>query len=107
MNGYLGEFDVDISTTEFAKFTTLDWVQFWIASYGQIDGSHHKMWTLDQCTRIIKGTPIILKEARWENDGEITTELRYSLGEPSKEYEQFVSDYEEDGEYEWNTGGAP
>lgn len=51
--------------------------------YGQVDGSHHKMWVIDQMLRELL---------------------------PEKEYKEFVEEYEhgEDGEeYEWDTGIAP
>ena len=51
-------------------------------SYGQIDGSHHKMWVIDQMVRVL------LEE----------------------EYEEWVKSYETlDGEdyWEWDTGIAP
>ena len=47
--------------------------------YAQIDGGHHKMWVIDQMIRIL---------------------LR-------SKYDNFVKEYEEDGEYEWNIGIAP
>ena len=52
-------------------------------SYGQIDGSHHKMWVIDQMVRAL-------------------------LGE--EEYKEWVKSYETpDGEdyWEWDTGIAP
>jgi hypothetical protein len=108
MKGYIGEFDVDITKTSFFKdYTALDWVEYWIASYGQIDGSHHKDWVMDQVMRIIKGTPVIIKEARWDGEDGKFEEYRISLDTPSKEYENFVEEYEQDGEYSWDTGIAP
>lgn len=47
--------------------------------YGQIDGDHHKAWVIDQIVRILT----------------------------RDDYEEWVALYEEDGEYEWNTGIAP
>lgn len=47
--------------------------------YSQIDGSHHKAWCLDQIARIVYG----------------------------KHYEEFVNEYCEDGQYEWDCGIAP
>lgn len=44
--------------------------------YGQTDGAHHKAWVIDQMVRALTG----------------------------KEYERFVSEYERDGEYEWEVG---
>jgi hypothetical protein len=52
--------------------------------YGQIDGSHHRLWAIDQIVRVLCG--------------DIGT------------YAKFISDYETDEngkEYEWDTGIAP
>ena len=47
--------------------------------YGQIDGNHHKTWVIDQIIRELLGT----------------------------EYDNFIKEYEEDGEYTWDIGIAP
>ena len=47
--------------------------------YAQIDGAHHKMWTIDQMLR----------------------ELLDS------KYDEFIREYEEDGEYTWDIGISP
>ena len=47
--------------------------------YGQIDGDHHQKWVTDQMVRALLGS----------------------------DYENFVKDYEEDGDYEWDIGIAP
>jgi len=108
MEGYLGETPVDISTTEYKDYTPTDWAMQWIESYGGNDGSHHKDWVLDQVARILKGTPITLKVAKWENG---QSEERFSLGEPPAEYWKWVKEMEngEDGPntYEYNFGVAP
>jgi len=80
MEGYLGEFPVVISESEFANYTPTDWAMCYIERYGQIDGDHHKAWVLDQVSRILKGTEVIVKEARWANG---YTEYRVTLSEPS------------------------
>lgn len=49
-----------------------------IERYGGIDGAHHKQWVLDQLVLIL-----------------------------APDYEGWVSDYEECGEYEWDRGIAP
>ena len=52
-------------------------------SYGQIDGSHHKMWVIDQMVRALLG---------------------------KEEYKKWVEAYETpDGEdyWDWDTGIAP
>ncbi len=47
--------------------------------YGQIEGDHHRCWSIDQMVRGLTG----------------------------KEYDKWVADYENDGEYSWDTGTAP
>jgi hypothetical protein len=109
MEGYLGEFDVDIQQQiEFKDFTPTDWALYYISSYGGFDGAHHKDWVLDQVARILLGTKVIVKEARWENG---QSEYRVSLDKKSPEYKQWVKDlcYGEDGPntYDYNKGIAP
>lgn len=81
---------------------------YFIQSYGQIDGSHHKQWVIDQVARILKGNKIILKQAKWDN-GEM--EWRVSLDEPTKEYQQWIIEMKdgEDGAdtYSYDCGIAP
>jgi hypothetical protein len=50
-----------------------------IFKYGQVDGSHHKAWVIDQVTRILT----------------------------EHQYDEFVSEYGGYGEFEWDTGVAP
>lgn len=101
---YLGEFE----TEENKDYTPTDWALWYIGSYGQIDGDHHKLWVLDQVARILKGTPVICKEARW-NDG--TINLRVTTGKPSQEYKKWVKEMcaGEDGPdtYGYDVGIAP
>ena len=69
----------------------------------QIDGSHHKMHCIDQMVRILTDCPMVKKTAK-DCNGE---DYEYDdLGE-SRAYKKFVKDYENGGEYEWNTGIAP
>jgi hypothetical protein len=49
-----------------------------IEEYGDIDGSHHKQWVLDQILRLV-----------------------------TSDYDQWVEDYERGDEYKWDTGIAP
>jgi len=109
MNGYLGEFPVNLEETEFKGFTPQDWALDFIERYGQYDGGHHKQWTMDQVVRILKGTPVIVVVAKWENG---TENYRINTGEPSKEYLDWVKEMEgeyEDGHptYEYDEGIAP
>jgi hypothetical protein len=89
---YLGEFSVDILTTPYAKHGPREWALTWIESYGQIEGSHHKAWVLDQVSRILHGTPVVLTQARWARTGEPSlSEYRHTLAEPSAEYLEWVN----------------
>lgn len=49
------------------------------AVYNQINGGHWETWTIDQMVRSLLGD----------------------------DYKKFVKEYENDGEYEWETGIAP
>ena len=101
---YLGETLIDIKKDpNFKDFTAQDWAMKYIELYGGFGGSHHKAWVLDQVSRILKGTPIILKLAKW-SDG--LQEYRFETGEPSPEYLQWVQlmlgEKDENGEYEYD-----
>ncbi len=104
MEGYLGNFATDVGKDK----TPQQWAIDWIALWGGFDGEHHKDWVLDQVARILHGTPVIVEEARWENGH---TELRYSTGEPTEAYHEWVADIRngEDGPetYGYSTGIAP
>lgn len=107
---YLGEEPIDLTTDQtYANYTQKDWALRWLFQYGQIDGEHHKTWVLDQIARIMHGTPVVGKIARWDN-GE--SEHRFSLGEPSQAYRDWVEEYMErdengDPQYLYDTGVAP
>ena len=108
MEGYLGSFPVDVKDTKFKDYMPINWAMYYIGSYGQIDGAHHKLWVLDQVARILKGTPIIVNEARWDNGH---SEYRVTLGQPSKEYLDWVDsiriDPETRDDYGYSEGIAP
>lgn len=108
MEGYLGETLLDIQKTEYAMYGQQDWAMLWIERYGGIDGDHHKTWVLDQVARILKGTKVIVKVAKWENG---TEEERFILDKPPKKYWQWVEDMKdgEDGAntYDYDFGIAP
>ena len=50
-----------------------------VATWGGVDGSHHKQWVIDQMVRVLAG------------DG----------------YGAWLDEYTEGGEYEWDEGIAP
>lgn len=103
MNGYLGEFEAPDGGMDQRM-----WALYYIGTYGQTEGDHHKAWVLDQVARILLGTPVIAKVARWE-DGQ--KELRVHTGEPSQLYYEWVKDMcdGEDGPntYSYQCGVAP
>lgn len=104
MEDYIGEFP----TTEYSNLKTAELALLFIASYGSIDGNHHKDWVLDQVARVLNDTPVIVTEARWENG---TTEIRFRTGEPSVRYLEWVRKCKdgEDGPdtYSYDCGIAP
>jgi hypothetical protein len=102
MEGYLGEFPVDIAQSEFDGWWPQDWAMYFIGRYGQIDGDHHKAWVLDQVARILKGSPVRVVEAKWES-GE--SEYRVTVERASAVYEEWVADGFGDADY--NEGIAP
>lgn len=108
---YLGETPIDIKAhPRYRKWGPAAWAMLWIEKYGQIDGEHHKAWVLDQVARILLGVPVIAVTARW-SDG--TSEERFSLAEPNRNYLTWTDDMkgaeEEDGsrEYSYDAGTAP
>ena len=110
MEGFLGETPVDVSThPQFSKYTSSDWAMLFISKYGQIGGKHHKTWVLDTVSRVLKGTPVIVTEARWSN-GE--SEYRYTLRAPSPAYldwreEMLGRDENGEPQYDYDEGIAP
>jgi len=106
---YLGQKEVDIKDTPYKDYTAKEWALDYIMCYGGIDGEHHKTWVLDQVVRILNDTPVMVQEATWETP--TLTEYRFTTGEPSEKYLQWVKDYEdgEDGEhtYSYEEGIAP
>jgi hypothetical protein len=112
MNGYLGEIPVNVAEHPVYKdWVPANWALLYIDMYGQIDGSHHKQWILDQVARILLGTPVLVSLAKWDNGDE---EERFETADPpSAEYLAWVDDHrgatDEDGEreYSYDEGIAP
>lgn len=109
---YIGTFLMELDETPFEDYTPADWAMYFIERYGQFDGSHHKAWVLDQITRILKGTPVIISQARWTDhapDWRI-----YVADDPSEEYKAWRQrmlgawdDTSEEWEYGYDEGVAP
>lgn len=93
----------DLTRTPFAEFTPADWALEYINRYGQIHGDHHKAWVLDQVARILHGTPVLVRLARWD-DG--TEDYRFDTGVPSADYLEWRKETEDTG-YEYEEGVAP
>lgn len=108
MKGYLGETVVEQKDTQYKEYKPQDWSMYFIERYGGIDGAHHKDWGLDQVCRILKGTAIEIKIAKWDN-GQI--EHRINTGNPSQEYLDWVFEMceGEDGPntYSYDEGISP
>lgn len=109
---YLGEVILsDYKETPYENYKPSDWAVHFISHYGQYDGDFHKQWTMDQVVRILKGVPVILKRATWE-DGH--SEYRFKTGDVTTEYLEWVEwmkgDYdeeEEEHEYSYDEGVPP
>ncbi len=108
MEGYLGETVVDINETNYKFYTPQDWAMVWIEMYSGIDGAHHKDWIIDQIARILKGTKVIMRIAKWESGEQNKI---FTLDEPTQEYHKWVEEMRdgEDGAntYSYDTGIAP
>ena len=95
MKKYLGKKKVVCSKSQ------IEYATDYLSEYSYIDGSHHKQWLIDQVARILMGTPVNVVEASWDNGHK---ELRYSTGEPSKKYLDWIGD---DIDNDEATGIAP
>lgn len=111
MKEYLGQEIVKQEDTEFKDFTKSDWALYFIERYGQIDGAHHKAWVLDQCSRILNGSKIIINKAIWKDE---YFEYRVSVDSSCEKYNKWVhsmlGEYDEDldeYEYGYEHGIAP
>lgn len=75
--------------------------------YGQMDGSDHKTWCIDQIVRILTGCPV---ETRVANDSSGTSYFYVVLGQ-SDEYQKLIAEACDGANgpytYEWDTGVAP
>jgi hypothetical protein len=105
---FLGEFDVNIADSSFKNYSPFDWAMYFIESYGQIDGSDHKQWVLDQVAQIYNGVEVTVKLAKWDDGHE---EYRINLKESNDKYKIWVNDMcsGEDGDYtySYDSGSAP
>lgn len=117
MAEYLGEFPVDIESSKFKGYKPFDWAMYFIEHYGQIDGSDHKNWVMDQVARIYNGMQVDVVVAKWDNGYE---EYRVNIrDDESEEYKKWVTKMEypegedardEEGDsiyYEYDPGVAP
>jgi len=86
-----------------------------VGSYGQIDGSHHKLWVLDQVARLMTGSTLVKSIRRWRlADGTIYSENDWNVSEPTEAYFKWVEEMKgewdeemEEYEYDYDEGIAP
>ncbi len=75
--------------------------------HGGTDGSHHKMWLIDQMVRALTGCPIVEVSALDYHGNPYT----YNRQGESEEYKNWVAEYKsgDDGPetYDWDTGTPP
>ncbi len=76
-----------------------------IATWGTVDGGHHKMWVIDQMVRALTGCPME-KHAGTDVRGE---KYEYEAQGESEEYVSFLeSQMDEDEDViHWDSGIAP
>jgi hypothetical protein len=92
---FLGETPVDVAThPKFKSWTPSEWAMVFIDKFGQIEGCHHRGWVLDQVARILKGTKVSVKEAKW-SDGQ--HEYRYEVDEPASAYLSWRREFVDEG----------
>lgn len=86
-------------------------------SYGNIDGAHHKMWTIDQMVRALTGCPMV----EYRNIDSKGQEYSCEIQGESEEYTKLVHEYQygtpeeiaagefdgEEAQYDWDTGTPP
>ena len=82
MKGYLGEDIVDHNLTK------EELIMEYLSRYSYVDGDHHKTWLLDQIARITLGATVVKRIAKWESGH---TEERFTTGEPTKEYLEWLN----------------
>lgn len=105
MAKYLGETPVtDLKGTPYEYYEQKDWALYFVST-GQCDGSHHKAWSLDQVARVLHGTEVTVKLAKWD-DGTINWRIQL-VDEPSPAYNEWVKEMkgkydEENDEYEYS-----
>lgn len=105
MTKYLGEEIIEYKESPYKNYKQKDWVLYFITNYGQIEGDNHKAWVLDQVVRIVNGTKVIIKLAKWDNGNQ---EYRIILDTPTKEYLQYVENYKNSAECSYyDCGIAP
>lgn len=95
---YLGETLVDWKTIDtFKDFTKDDWVMYYIEQYGSIDGDHHSKWLIDQIARIVKGSSVTVKIAKW-SDGQY--EYRVHVDEGCEQYDAWRKSICDEDDYD-------
>lgn len=71
--------------------------------FSQIDGAHHKAWTIDQMVRALTGCPM---EDRVGQDF-LGHDYNYKAQGESEEYRKFIDDANDEDHFPWDVGIAP
>lgn len=105
---YIGCTVVDQKDTPYSGYTAAQMAMVMVERYGQIDGSHHKTWVLDQVARILKGSPITFSKREW-TDHEPEYDIEVGASPEYNEWVVAMRDPDEDGEdqYDYDEGIAP
>ncbi len=110
---YLGETLLPTLTgTPYDHHDAHTWALQIIEDFGGSDGGDHKSWVLDQVARVLLGTPVAVRLARWANGQQ---EYRYATVEPpSQQYLDWVArkngpadPITGETEYDHDTGTTP
>lgn len=73
-------------------------------NYGQGDGAHHKAWAIDQMVRALLNCPLEEVEYKLPSSSDPNRVYSATKQGESKEYIEFIKEYEQDGVYTWEKG---
>jgi hypothetical protein len=103
---WIGETPVALEDSPYKDWDSIRLAMYYIESYGQIDGAHHRAWVLDQVAKVLKGGQIVnLRKAEWTDH---PPEYRFDVSE-TQEYLDWVKAMkgEDEEEYDYDHGIAP
>lgn len=108
MNNYLGEKKCNLKDTPFKDYSTDDWINYFVDSYGDIDGSHHQQWVDNQVLRLEHGGIPSVSLAQWGTKDNIEhEEWRISEVPKTESYLDFLKECDIEDNDEDFEGIAP